>query len=88
MRLDFPQPNPSLDGPVIRLELAGPDWVTLEVYDITGRKVATLVDRYLSGGLHTIGWTPGQTGELSPGMYFVSLVTRNGRQTRKVVVLK
>jgi hypothetical protein len=38
------------------------------VYDITGRKVASIFDGYLSSGSHTLTWS---TGGYPSGIYFL-----------------
>lgn len=88
--LETPEPNPGDRGVVIRFELATPDWVQVEVYDITGRQVAVLSDGFLDSGSHSILWDSVAQGEpaLSPGLYFVRLVTSSEIQTAKWVLVR
>lgn len=59
--------------------------VTLAVYDITGRRMATLVDENKASGSHTAGFN-GRA--LSAGVCIARLVFGDRIQARKIVVLK
>jgi hypothetical protein len=78
-------PNPF--NPVLGLELelpaAGP--VELSVYNLAGRRVATLHQGLLSAGHHRLDWQPG-TG--ASGVYLVRLDTPWGQRSHKVIYLK
>jgi hypothetical protein len=60
-------------------------FVTLCVYDLLGREVATLVDEKLSPGTYTRQWDA--TGQPS-GVYFYRLVAGEFVETRKLVLLR
>lgn len=69
---------------------AGSRLVTLKVYDVLGREVATLVDGPLPAGSHWVEW---KSAGFASGVYFYALtsVDRAGRisqQIRKGVLLK
>ncbi|MFH1313864.1 MAG: C1 family peptidase [Candidatus Eisenbacteria bacterium] len=88
--LEIPEPNPARDGFAIRFELARPDWIRLEVFDVTGRRVAILKEGYSDGGPHSATWEPGAGADtrLSPGLYFARLVTSNEVHTAKLVLIE
>ncbi len=78
-------PNPF--NPTIHAEIAVPssEHVQVKVFDILGRTVATLVNRKMEAGYHTLHWT----AEGPSGVYF--LVTENSsgwREVNRVVFLK
>ncbi|MCA1803681.1 MAG: T9SS type A sorting domain-containing protein [Rhodothermaceae bacterium] len=78
-------PNPFNPSTVIRYTLpeAGP--VRLEVFDITGRRVAMLRDQVMTAGSHSDVF---DASRLSSGMYVYRL-TGNGRtEVRKMLLLK
>lgn len=51
------QPNPFRDATVISYLIPGPERVTLRIYDLAGRAVATLLDRNEAAGFHQIVWS-------------------------------
>ena len=55
--LHHPQPNPIRDRTYFVYEIpgAGGD-VVIEVFDITGRRVRTLIDEHATPGLHDAAW--------------------------------
>jgi hypothetical protein len=85
--LELPQnaPNPVTAATTIRftLPVAGP--ATLEVYDVTGRRVETLIDRVLAAGPHEIRWDPAEFGS---GVYFCRLRAGERERTRKLVLVR
>jgi C1A family cysteine protease len=87
--LAIPQPNPGQDGFVIRFRLARADWVQLDVYSVAGRRVARLREGFAPAGSHVARWNPdGDTGDkLSPGLYFVRLVTTAEVHTAKLMLV-
>jgi hypothetical protein len=44
--------------------------VTLKVFDLLGREIATLVDGPVQAGSHSVTWNPGSCGS---GVYFARL---------------
>ncbi|MGH2569849.1 MAG: carboxypeptidase regulatory-like domain-containing protein, partial [bacterium] len=83
-------PNPLPGGRVgtIRLVLPRSGPVTAGVYDVAGRRVASLVDAVLPAGAHAIRWD-GASRKCAPaGVYFVRLETPEGSRSSKVLVLR
>ncbi len=78
-------PNPFNPVTAISFSLPQPSQVTLEVFNITGQKVATLVDGPRGAGEHTISW---DAREMSSGVYFYKLTTPESSASRKMVLLK
>lgn len=83
-------PNPFNPVTTIRYILPASQQVTLTVYDLLGREVARLVDRYLEPGNHQARWdSKGQYGrELPSGIYIARLVTPEYSKSIKLVLLK
>ncbi len=70
------------------LHIGDPDKIgatSLQVYDLTGRLVETLVNEKLEPGHHSIKW---DASNFSSGVYFVKMTAWNYTKTRKVVLLK
>jgi hypothetical protein len=85
--LDSPVPNPSDGDTALRFAIARGGAVRLSIFDVAGRRVATLVDGELAAGTHGARWA-GRTssGEIAtPGVYFAVLEHEGTIRTRKVV---
>jgi len=78
-------PNPFNARTTILFELENSSPVLLEIFDITGAKVKTLVDEFLPAGSHDITWN---ADEVASGVYFYKLSTSNSSQTRQAVLIK
>jgi hypothetical protein len=74
--------NPST---VISFQLAMSSHVTLKVFDMNGREVATLVDGEMEAGNHAVPFAP---QDLAGGIYFYKLTAGKFSQTRKAVLVK
>ena len=83
-------PNPFNPQTTIGFSIPEASHVTLDVYDTAGRLVATLVDREVDSGEHTVEWG-GLSSEGLPvasGVYFYTVTARGFSETRKFLVLK
>ncbi|MGH7601718.1 MAG: T9SS type A sorting domain-containing protein [bacterium] len=78
-------PNPFNPSTVISFQLPVNSHVTLRVFDVNGREVATLVDGNLAAGNHAVTFTPRET---TTGLYFYKLTAGKFSQTRKAVLMK
>jgi hypothetical protein len=80
---NYPNPfNPSTD---IRFQITDDGWVTLRVYDVLGREVATLVDEVKHPGAYTARW---DAGGQSSGVYIYRLKTGNVVQTKRMMLIR
>lgn len=84
-RLHQNYPNPFNARTVFEFELPQRAEVKLYLYDIQGRKVATLAEGIFQPGRYKQTFSGEQ---LASGVYFVSLSTGNYEAIRKVVLLK
>jgi hypothetical protein len=90
-RLAQNYPNPFNPRTTIRFELVRPGRARLSVFDVRGRRVATLVDGYLQAGEHRRIWDGrNETGaEVAAGVYFYRLTTSGGEDvSRRMVIVK
>lgn len=78
-------PNPFNPRTIIRYSLDKSEYVRLEVYDVLGRKVSTLVDAHQLGGTHEAVFN---ANHLPSGTYFYRLETANQSLTGKLLLLK
>ncbi len=83
-------PNPFNPVVNIRFGLPEPREVKIEVFSITGQRVAVLVDESLKAGWHTVQWNGlDQRGyPASTGAYFVRIDADTDVRTLKVLLLK
>lgn len=85
MRLDQNFPNPFNPTTTIRYRLPVSGHVDLHVYDITGREVIQLVDRYQTQGNHVIRF---DGSELASGVYFYVLKSNGWIKSKKMLLAK
>ncbi len=83
-------PNPAPGYALIAFDLPARGRATLRVYDVSGRRVATLVDETLPPGRHAFHWagTDGAGRRLPSGVYFTELRSANATETRKLVLVR
>jgi PKD repeat protein len=78
-------PNPFNPTTVIEYQLPQSAQVRLQVYDMSGRQVAELVNEQISAGTHTINF---DASNLSSGVYMYRLQAGATMLTRKLTVVK
>ncbi|MBN1154004.1 T9SS type A sorting domain-containing protein [candidate division KSB1 bacterium] len=78
-------PNPFNASTCIRFHLDRSATVRLQVIDITGRIVDTLIDEPLTRGSYTVDYTP---SDLATGLYAYRLQVDNASVTHKMILLK
>jgi hypothetical protein len=83
--LDQNYPNPFNPATSIRYQLSAETYVTLRVYDLLGRAVATLVDAPQQAGVHRAVF---DARGLSSGVYLYRLSAGGSTQTRTMLLLR
>ena len=78
-------PNPFNPSTTIRYDLPRQSRVKIVVYDILGRKVATLVDEPKKAGRYQVIWNANRRGS---GVYFYRLQAGDYSTTKKLLLLK
>ncbi|MBK9097425.1 MAG: T9SS type A sorting domain-containing protein [bacterium] len=85
-------PNPFNPSTVIKYQLPLSGNVTLKVYDLLGREVATLVDEFKPAGSYEVEFdassNSGSVRNLTSGIYFYKLQSENFNETKKMMLLK
>lgn len=89
-KLDQNFPNPFNPSTVINFEIPKNEFVSLKVFDISGREVTTLVNEYLQQGLHSFGFDINSTrgNYITSGIYYYTLKAGNFSDTKKMIVVK
>lgn len=83
LKQNYPNPfNPSTN---ISFSIPKSGFVKLEVFDITGKLIKTLINNNLSAGEHDIAF---DASALSSGIYLYRLSTGSFTQTRTMVLMK
>jgi hypothetical protein len=85
-----PEPNPARNGLDLRFGLLKSCQVEMGIYDVAGRKVATVLAGALDAGTHAARWDgtiPGSPG-LASGVYFAGLVAGSEIRAVKLVLAK
>jgi hypothetical protein len=83
-------PNPFNPSTTIRYLLPHRAWVRLEIFDLLGRKVKTLLDGIENAGERTIVWS-GETDvgqRVTSGVYMCRLISEGITISRRMLILK
>ena len=78
-------PNPFNSSTIIRFDIKEAGKVSLKIFDLMGREVATLVNSELSSGSHTVSW---DASGLASGIYLYKMEAGDYRLTKKMLFLK
>jgi hypothetical protein len=83
-------PNPFNPTTQIKYDLPEDDLVTINIFDLMGRSIKSLVNSNQSAGYRSIQWNAtNNLGEpVSAGMYIYMIQAGEFRQTKKMVLLK
>jgi len=84
-RLDQNYPNPFNPSTTIAFSLKQNGMTTLEVYNVIGQKVKTVLNQNLKAGSHQVIL---DAADLSSGIYFYQISSGNFKAVRKFVVMK
>ncbi|MCK4422172.1 T9SS type A sorting domain-containing protein, partial [candidate division WOR-3 bacterium] len=84
------QPNPFSSSTEISYQLPIKTTMDLEIFDVIGRSVITLVSKAQPAGFYTIPWrgTDRDNKKLPSGIYFLKMTTGSFKDVRKMVILR
>ena len=83
--LDQNFPNPFNPSTVIQYQIPQPGKVILNIYDMLGREVRTLVNEFQQNGTHSVTF---DALHLSSGVYFYRIQSGSFIETKKMLLLK
>jgi hypothetical protein len=78
-------PNPFNPSTTILFDIPVKSFVTLKIYDLIGREIATLASEELSAGSYTRIWN---AGRFATGIYFYRLQAGSFINTKKLLLIK
>ncbi|MFZ1517422.1 MAG: T9SS type A sorting domain-containing protein [Ignavibacteriaceae bacterium] len=80
-------PNPFNPSTSIQYSISSRQFVTLKVYDVLGKEVATLVNEEKPAGMYNVEFRM-QNLDLSSGIYFYQLKAGDYIETKKMILMK
>jgi hypothetical protein len=78
-------PNPFNPSTKIKYQIANASFVNLQVYDVLGKEVSTLINKEMQAGSYEVEFV---AKNLPSGIYYYTLNTGSYTQTRKMILLK
>ncbi len=83
-------PNPFNPSTTIEFSVPTPGPATLRIFDLQGKRVATLVNEALGAGIFRVRWN-GKSDDgrdLPSGVYFARVETRKSRASARLMMVK
>ncbi len=83
-------PNPFNPQTRVSFDLDSGQLVSIDIFDLSGRRVVRLLDGYLAAQQHTVDWNGCDAAgrAVSSGSYFVQLRTSAGARSQKVMLAR
>lgn len=83
-------PNPFNPSTVIKFQVKDTRFVSLKIYNILGKEVATLINEKLNSGIYEVPFSSNQFSNIqfSSGVYFYKLEAGDYSKTNKFTILK
>jgi hypothetical protein len=78
-------PNPFNPATTIQFDVPSTGLVSLKIFDVLGREIATLVNEMRPPGSYSVTWNP---GNLPSGVYFYRLTAGSYSETKKMILMK
>ena len=78
-------PNPFNPVTIVKFQIKDSRFVTLKIYDITGKEVEILVNEKKSPGVYAVTF---DGGKLSSGVYFYKLIAGDFSETKRMIMIK
>jgi hypothetical protein len=80
-------PNPFRESTVISFKLTRGDNVSLEIFDVYGRRISVLInDEFYQSGKYAVNFTPSEYGLIS-GVYYFVVSSSNGLEKKKMMMV-
>ncbi len=83
-----PRPNPAAGSIRFAYDLPKAETVRLEVFDLSGRRVANVMSERVEAGRHELRWNPREHGEgIAAGLYFARFSVPGMTRMARIVLL-
>ncbi len=88
--LHSPYPNPTLRATMISYDVPDKSFISLEVYNIAGQLIKTLINELKYAGTYKLSWDgTNESGKYVPaGIYFYRLTSDNFTSTKRINILR
>ena len=83
--LERAYPNPFNPVTTLSFTLPVESEVALSIYNLQGREVATLIDKNMDAGYHSVVWN---ADKHTSGIYFVKMISGEYVNTQKLMLVK
>jgi len=80
------EPNPFAKRTAFHYHLREPGRVRLSIYDLSGRRVATVVDEVQAAGRHSAVWEVDRSSVRASGIHFARLIVHGQVRSRRIVI--
>lgn len=84
-KLEQNYPNPFNPTTTIQYQIPNDGLVTLKIYDMLGKEVATLVNEVKTAGTFDVQWN---ASGLPSGVYFYKLTSNNFTDVKRMILMK
>ena len=90
VKLDQNYPNPFNPITTISYQIPKGEFVEVEVFNMKGNKIATLVNEFQNPGIKSYQWnaTNDYGNSVSAGVYIYTIRAGNYHQSKKMILLK
>ncbi|MFA7361978.1 MAG: T9SS type A sorting domain-containing protein [Candidatus Kapaibacterium sp.] len=79
-------PNPFNQSTIIKYQLSKPSFISIKIYNLSGKELTTLINKHQQSGTHEIEFN---ASNLSSGVYFYSMFKDNKlSDTKKLLLIK
>ncbi|MDI6768035.1 MAG: T9SS type A sorting domain-containing protein, partial [Bacteroidota bacterium] len=78
-------PNPFNSQTEMDFIIPNREMVRIEVYDVLGRRLKTLMNKVLESGKHSVSF---DASGLTSGVYYYSIITASRRITKKMLIIQ
>jgi len=88
LRQNFP--NPFNSETVIEYSLPAASLIKIEIYNLLGQKIKTLVHEFQQSGKHSTKWNGTDMNNIpvSSGIYLYTFISKNYKDTKKLILVK